>query len=49
MKNFMYETRDGLLLHRCEYCNAELEARDEDSLSEIVINHEAVVQCIKGY
>jgi hypothetical protein len=49
MKNFLYDEVDGLLVHRCQYCNAELEANNEDRLEELVINHESVVQCIKGY
>lgn len=40
---------DGLLMHRCSYCNAEVEASNEADLTERVLFHYKFVKCIEGY
>jgi len=40
---------DGLLMHRCSYCNAEIEAIKEEDLIERVQFHYKFVKCIEGY
>lgn len=40
---------DELLTSRCEFCNAEIDGRDEVELHDRLAEHYRYVKCIQGY